>query len=340
MAGGRALVTGASGFVGWHVVTALRRQGAEVRCLVRRSSRVDRLLPMGVELVIGDVRDGAGLDAAVAGVDVVYHVAGLKRALSRPALMAVNQGGVEHVARACAGATRPPVLVIVSSLAAVGPALSDRPRVETDRPAPVSNYGFSKLAGEQVASRWAGDVPISVVRPPIVLGEVDPDGFLMFRMLSRWGLHLVPAKGMAQVAVIHAEDLAAALILVAEQGARRTGPRTDSVDDQGIYFVAHDPHPTYADLGRMVGKAVGRPRVDVFHPFRPLVELAALAGELVGHLRGKAEFLNVDKFREVRAGSWTCDTTRIRTTLGFAPQRTLAERLRQTADWYRCEGWL
>ena len=111
-------------------------------------------------------------------------------------------------------------------------------------------------------------------------------------------------------------------------------------DGEGTYYVAHEPHPTYADLGRMVGKAVGRPSVHVLNPPRALVGLAALAGELVGHVRGKAGLMNFDKFREVRAGWWTCDTTRIRTTLGFSPQRTLDQRLQQTADWYRREGWL
>lgn len=345
MAGGRVLVTGASGFVGWHVVTALRQRGDAVRCLVRPTSQIDRLAQLGVELLVGDVRDQASLDSAVAGVDVVYHVAGLTRALSRADLMAVNREGAGHMARACARASQPPVLVIVSSLAAAGPALGDRPRIETDPPAPVSNYGHSKLAGERAAARWANDVPISVVRPPVILGEGDRDGFLMFRMVSRRGLHIVPAMGMARVAVIHADDLAAALILVAARGVRRParlgGDRgADPGDSQGTYYVAHEPHPTYADLGRMVGKAVGRVSIHVMNPPRAMVGFASLAGELVGHLRGKAGLLNVDKFREVRAGWWTCDSTRIHSTLGFVPQQTWGQRLRQTADWYHREGWL
>ncbi|OHB77163.1 MAG: hypothetical protein A2W31_14765 [Planctomycetes bacterium RBG_16_64_10] len=337
----RALVTGASGFIGWHLAAALSRRGDQVRCLVRRTSRVDRLEALGVELVTADVRVGHDLQSAVREVDVVYHLAGLTRGLSLDELLAVNEAGVENVARACARQARVPVLVVISSLAAAGPSPVDCPRTKREPPAPVSNYGRSKLAGERAAARWAREVPTTIVRPPIVFGQGDRDGFLMFRMIARRGVHLVPAMGMARVSVIHAEDLATALLLVADRGARLAGgPANPTAADRGIYFVADPDHLTYVDLGRLIGHAVGRPDVRVLHVPQPLVQLAALATEAVVQLRRKPSLLGLDKFRDAIAGSWTCDCQRIRSTLGFAPAYPLAQRLQETADWYRREGWL
>src|SRR3954468_22210316 len=98
----RALVTGASGFVGQHVVEALLARGDEVACLVRKSSKSEPLVKMGARLRFGDVRDPAGLPAAVADADVVYHVAGLTRGHGRKEYCTVNEAGVRNILDACA----------------------------------------------------------------------------------------------------------------------------------------------------------------------------------------------------------------------------------------------
>jgi nucleoside-diphosphate-sugar epimerase len=337
----RALITGASGFIGSHLVSALEQQGSSVRCLVRRTSRVASLSRSKVELCYGDVRDQDSLHRAVSGVDSVYHLAGLTRALSRGELWRVNVAGVENVARACARQPNPPVLVLVSSLAAAGPSRPDRPRREVDPPAPVSLYGRSKLAGEQAAARWAGRVPMTVVRPPIVLGGGDPNGLVMFRMIVRRGVHVVPAMGSSRVAIIHACDLVQALLHLARLGLRLAPPDArDASPAQGLYFVADSQQPAYADLGHLIGTTAGRHSVRVVHIHRPWVYLGGALGEWIGRVRGKPLLTNLDKFKEATAGCWTCSNDRIRTTLHFTPQRPLADRLRETTDWYRQAGWL
>jgi dihydroflavonol-4-reductase len=337
----RILVTGASGFIGTHLVNALAARGDEVTCLVRKTSVVDRLRPLGVRLAYGEITDGESLAAAVGGQEIVFQLAGCLRALRVEQLYRVNQQGVARVARACAEQATPPVLVIVSSLAAMGPSRADRPRTASDPPAPVSNYGRSKLAGEQSVRQHAGRVPITIVRPPIVFGEGDPTTREIFAPIARFGVHLVPSYRDQRVSAIHADDLVNLLILAAERGKRLAAGVLDGpATAQGCYFAACEHDPTYAELGRMAGAALGLHRVWVVRTGPLAVWSVAGVYQALSWLSRRPWYFDLDKAREARAGSWTCSTAAAREELGFSVAAPLAERLKQTVDWYRRNGWL
>ncbi len=338
----QVLVTGASGFIGAHVAAALVGRGEQVTCLVRRAAALQRLEPLGVSIAYGDLTDRESLRAAVAGKSAVYHVAGCTRALRAGQFYEVNEEGTRNVALACAEQASPPVLVAVSSLAAAGPSAVDRPRVETDPLVQVSQYSRSKRAGELAAQQFADRVPITVLRPPIVLGQWDKEGLPMFRGIARAGLHLVPSGRGWRYSVIHAADLAQAMILAAERGARLAplGAPRDAAAVQGFYFVAAEENPTYGELGRMVAAAMGRRRLLVLPAPIPIVWATASIVELAARIRGRPLYLNFDKVREIRSGSWTCSPRKAIDELGFSTGAPLAERLAQTARWYRDAGWL
>jgi nucleoside-diphosphate-sugar epimerase len=333
------LVTGASGFIGRHLVRRLIERGCRVSCVVRATSRVDELRCAGAELFTGNVTDLAdmesALDASQAGA--VFHLAGLVKALRAEDFERVNACGVESIAAACAGRTEPPVLVLVSSLAAAGPCAVDRPRVEGDPPEPVSSYGRSKLAGEQAAARYAARLPTSIVRPPIVFGPGDQGMLEVFRPISRTGIHVVPGRGERRVSLVHVADLVEGLLLTAAKGERL---RRSGSPGEGIYFMAAEDEPTYAELGQALAIALGKERAAVVHLPGPLVRLAGLCGDAMGRIRQRPGWVNSDKIAEALAGSWTCSSVKARTQLGWAPAATLAVRLRETAKWYRQAGWL
>jgi nucleoside-diphosphate-sugar epimerase len=337
---GKALVTGATGFIGTHLVDALLARGDTVTCLVRKSSKVEHLEKLGVRLVEGDVTDPESLPAAVAGQDVVYHVAGCLFALNSKQFFEVNRRGVIHIAKACAGRETPPVMVCVSSQAAAGPANEGRPRIESDPPMPVSHYGRSKRSGEHAAESFAKRVPITVVRPPIVLGEGDQNGLPLFRSVIRLGIHLAPGLKSQCFSLIHADDLAELMILAAQRGRRLPplGERGESAGS-GYYFAACEQDPTYADLGRLIGESVGR-RVLVIPTALPVVRTMAAVGEVFSQISHRPLFMNLDKAREITAGSWICSAQAAHEQLGFKVGAPLIERLRQTAEWYRQKGWL
>jgi nucleoside-diphosphate-sugar epimerase len=334
----RALVTGATGFIGNHLVEALARRGDQVVAMVRHTALADSLRRKCSRVVAGDVNDFDSLRAAAAGVDVVYHLAGCTL---RPAeFHRINAIGTENVARACAAQSTPPVLLYVSSLAAAGPAPNGRPRTEDDRPIQVSEYGRSKRAGEVAAQKLAGQVPITVVRPPIVFGEMDKLSYLMFHAIDRFGVHLVPSVGRPRFSMVYAGDLARLFIAAAERGARLLPPERNLSPGQGFYFAAAEEDPTYDDFGRMIGATVGRRHVATIHCCSTVVWMLAALAVVSQKIRRQPGPLNLDKAWEMTSGSWICSPDRADRDLRWSVAAPLHERLRQTIDWYRRERWL
>lgn len=340
------LVTGASGFIGQHLVQSLVQAGQTVTCLVRTKSRVQQLQALGARLVHGDVTDFGSLRAAATGQDVVFHLAGLVRAFAARHMYRVNVEGSRNIARACAMQPTPPVLVVVSTLAAAGPTDDERPLTESDPPRPVSHYGRSKLRGEQAAAVYAGDVPITIVRPPIVLGEGDDTHFPMFKMPAHLGLSLIPLLRCPKCSIIHAADLVRLLVLAAERGMRCDPVGDDSSPDEhlvgprGLYYAACERDFGLDELGRMIGEAFGRRRVRCIRLPRPLVWMTAGGAEIIGRVRRRPTRINFDSAREMLAGSWLCSPLAATEQLGFRVAAPITDRIGQTAEWYRREDWL
>lgn len=340
-----ALVTGASGFIGGHLVDGLVRRGDKVRCLVRKSSHVELLKMPGVELIRGELDQQRLLDDALFGVDAVYHLAGMTAALRKDDLFRVNRDGCLRIAQACARQRRPPRLVVVSSIAASGPARRGQIRVEADVEAPVSDYGTSKLAGEVAARELADRVPTTIVRPGIVFGPRNRAMLPVFQTIKYLNLHPIPGYHQPALSYIHVEDLVEIVLRAAERGQTvppaANGTQGDgSSPGRGIYFAVASEYPTYADLGRIAGPLLHRPFAIVLPCLGPVPWMLAGVSEFVQKLRGKADELNYDKIREATAESWACSAEGAKRDLAFAPPKPLAERLAETIEWYRREKWL
>jgi nucleoside-diphosphate-sugar epimerase len=335
-AGQSVLVTGASGFIGGHLVRRLIACGCRVSCLVRATSRVDELRSAGAQFIACDIADRAGVARAIASSNArfVFHLAGLNRAIDPGEFMRVNAGGVEAVAAACTGQPVRPVLVLVSSLAAAGPS-GERPTVESDPPMPVSYYGRSKFAGEQVAMRYADAFPITVVRPCIVFGADDRGMVEVFRPIARSGLHVVGGSGDRRVSLVAVTDLVECLLLAAEQGERLA----PSVPGLGIYFAATED-VSYVELGMVIARALGKPQPRILRLPGWSMRTIGRLGDVMSRIRQRPGWVSSDKFREILAGSWTCSSAKARQQLGWLPAAPLADRFRETAQWYRDAHWL
>ncbi len=325
------LVTGATGFIGSTLAALLVSRGTKVRALVRRTSRREGLERIGTEMVVGDVTDPASLPAAVEGCDVVVHLAGLVKALGRRELFRVNVEGTRHLARACAEAARPPVLVLVSSLAAAGPSGPAHARTEEDAPEPVSLYGQSKLQAEEALRTFAG-LQATVLRPPIVYGPGDKEVMPPLLRMARLGIILKAGFAEKRYCLVHVEDLCAGILAAAERG-RRLG-RSGS---EGIYFLSDGDEHSWDDVGEAVCAALGRHGLVL-----PLPDVAglpvALVSSVLAALTRRPAILSFDKMREMRQAAWTCSSARAQRELGWRPRFQLAEGIRQSVEWFREMG--
>lgn len=326
---GSVLVTGGTGFVGSHLVELLVSRDHEVTCLVRDPGNIRWLKEQQVKLVQGDCSDLNSLAAAVRDASIVYHVAGLTKAARRRDYYEVNHIGTRNLLEACAHhGHKIQKFVLVSSLAAAGPAQAGRPVKATDTPHPVSDYGRSKLYAEEEALKFKDRFPVVILRPSAVYGPRDTDVFELFRWASK-GFILDMSGSERFLNWCYVKDLAEALLIAGER----------SVPSGSIYFVAEDRIHSMAGFQKALQGAVGVTakviKVPVWAGY-----LIGLAAEAAGFLSGKATILNRQKVREAAQQYWTCDLDKIRADIGFHAAMPLEQGLAATWKWYRENGWL
>jgi nucleoside-diphosphate-sugar epimerase len=282
----------------------------------------------GVAVVYGSLSDPEALTRAMKGADVVVHCAGKTKALDEKEFFAVNRDGTEHVVRA-ANANQATVrhVVHVSTLAVSGPGLPSKPARETDPPRPVSVYGRSKLAGEEVVQKKS-EVPWTILRPAAVYGPKDRDFLTVFRLVRR-GLAILPGHGRQWLSLVYVADVGEAV--------RQCVGRTEAAGK--IYHVAAEPPFTGSGLVETMGTATGK-RVHAVAVPGPLVYVTCVAQEWASRLRRRPHSLSRQKFPEIQAPGWVCATDRIRDDIGFVAGTPLDVGVARTVAWYREEGWL
>jgi nucleoside-diphosphate-sugar epimerase len=323
------LVTGANGFVGSHLVSALLNEGARVRCLVRRTSDLRWIRELPVELVTGELSDRPSLLHAVSGVQRIYHLGGVTRAGSRESYFRANAGGTENLLSAALEAA-PGIakFVYISSLAAAGPSRTGDPVREDMEPNPLSWYGMSKLEAEKICLSYSDRLPVSILRPPPVYGPRDTDFLMYFRMISR---RISPALGWRAryASLVYVDDLVQACLIAGRHP-----------DSRGrIFFVISDECVSYAELAAAVAGAMGRKVFTVHVPMAAL-SIAAAFQEAVSRVTRQTSLLNFQKVREFRERRWVCSGESIRKVIGFEPGFSSLAGIPLTVEWYRREGWM
>jgi nucleoside-diphosphate-sugar epimerase len=191
----KALVTGATGFIGSHLVQSLVEENWDVSCLIRSKSRIDFLQKFPVRFVEGSANDLDSLGKAVKGQDYVFHLAGRIRPTSRVAYDIANHQLTRNLIKACL--RKNPSLkrfVYVSSISAAGPSLPNVYSEESQAPSPVSEYGRTKLKGEEATREVWDLIPVTIIRPPSVYGPRQQETEHLIKLISKRIVPLLKRK--------------------------------------------------------------------------------------------------------------------------------------------------
>ena len=281
-------------------------------------------------LLYGALSDKDSLLAATEGVDGIIHAAGLVKARRPADFYQTNEQGTANLLDA-AKQNAPSIgrLVLVSSLAVMGPSEDGRPVPAGAAPNPVTHYGRSKLAAEQAARAEEHSLPITIIRPPMIYGPRDREVLPFFKSVQ---LGVLPLTGSPSslLSAVYAADCAAACIKALDA----------DVPSGSTYFVEDGGLETLGGLIAHIEKALDR-RAWLRIPVpRFLMYGAALGSEFYGMVRRRAVMLTRDKLNELLAPHWVCDSAEAQAALGWEPQISFEEGARFTGAWYRREGWL
>jgi nucleoside-diphosphate-sugar epimerase len=287
-------VTGATGFIGSVLCAELRQKGYRVQALVRNPDKAQHLADLGVDLIKGDLADGAALHRLMANTTAVIHAAGAVRGSCQQDFDHINVSGTARLLGVLEDQPQHPRLLLLSSLAAREPDLSW--------------YAASKRAGEALLTDYPG-LDWLVVRPPAVYGPGDKEMLPVFRAMAR-GIATVPGETTARMSLIHVTDLVAALISCLQTGATRQQTLT-LCDGRDNGYNWHE----MADLAAAVW---GR-KVRLWQVPKWLLDCLAQINVRSARLTARAPMLTPPKLRELRHTDWVVDNRVITQLTGWRP---------------------
>ena len=322
----KALVTGANGFIGSNLVRALLKKGYQITCLVRRTSDISSLENLSVTFTYADYHSASSLKDTCTDQDIIFHVAGKVRELTGKRYFDANVEVTRNLIEAIKG-TRIEKFVFLSTQAAAGPADGLEPKTETCVCNPVSYYGKSKLAAEEVV-REECPVPWIIIRPPSVYGPYDRDFLQYFKLVKN---HLAPLIGFKKkyLSLVYIEDLVRMILLAVE--SERGHNEIFFAGDGNIYVLQ--------DFMKAVEHAMARKALTVHIPIF-LSYLLALFNEGMKHFTKRQAIINMQKVKEMKQCFWLCSIEKAQKLLNYQPQFSLQEGVSKTYTWYKEHKWL
>ena len=325
----RILVTGGTGFTGGHLCRRLVKKGYWVRALVRDSNKASALEEMGIELAVGDLCGRQSLEAAVTGIDTVYHIAALFRPenVTRQDFWQVNVEGTRNLIEASieAGVNR----FVHCSTVGVHGEVKNPPATEETPYAPGDDYQDSKTEGEKVALQYmkSGKIPLVIFRPAGIFGPGDRRFLKLFKAIKKRQF-LMFGSGKVLYQLIYIDDLIDGII--------RCGTEDNAVGE--VYILTGSQAITLNQFVAEIADVLDAPFPKLRLPVMP-VYWAGFACELICKPFGIDPPLyrrRVDFFRKDRS----FDTSKARQQLSFVPKTQLKQAIELTADWYTENGYL
>ena len=322
-----AVVTGASGFVGSHLVDLLLEKNYTIRCIIRKTSSLKWLEGKDVELHICELTDKVGLRKIFEGADYIYHVAGVVKSKKPEGYFKGNVDttralldvGLEFNVKR---------FLIVSSQTSSGPSAPGNPINEESPCNPITTYGRSKLAQEELARNYMDKIPITICKVAAIYGERDTEIFIFFKTFSR-GLMTMIGLHDKQVSLVHVIDVVRGLYLAtaSEKAVGQT------------YFITSEKYYTWKKVGDTTSKVMSKKPLVVKVPHFVVYTIAAIA-QFFSLFSSKAATLNIEKAKDITQPAWISDYKKAFNNFGFKQEISLEDGIKRTVDWYKKMKWL
>lgn len=319
----KTLVTGASGFIGKHLVRTLVEQGRDVRCLVRETSYTQYLDDLGVELFYGDLLDRNSLKDIAKNVNIVYHLAGEIYSNRNRDFYRVNFEGTRNLVEAC----RPEKIerfVFLSSIAAVGPNRKRGILLNEQSPCkPLDPYGRSKLRAEQllIQSLEKYVFPVVIIRAPTVYGPLGKS-IILKKILDKIhaGHFIMLGNGNYLRSMCYIDNLVQGLI-AAERSNNSVGE---------IYFISDERSYTYNEIFHNVAEQFGAELKETHLP-RWLGEICGVGFKLIS-MTGLYPLPLYMAWHMVL--DMACDIKKAKETLNYKPRIETKEGIEKTMKYF------
>ena len=324
---GIAIVTGASGFVGSHLVEKLLDLNFHVRVLARKESQLQWLKEKPLEIVRCEYNDIDCLANAIKDVNYIFHVAGVIKAKKKDLYYKGNVETTKNLLIASQNAKKLKRFVLVSSQAAAGPSSIQNPKTEEMDCYPVTTYGKSKLQAEEEVKKYEGKIPFTIVRPSAVYGPRDPETLIFFKSIKN-GLQPMIGFQEKYVSLVHVSDLIEGIMLAAQS-------------DKSIgqtYFISSERGYSWREIGDITAKILGKRVIRIKIPHL-IVYLVAGFSQAINYFQNDATILNFEKANEI-VEQWVCSVEKAKRELGYSQKIDLEKGIRQTLEWYMKNNWL
>ncbi len=327
----RVLITGASGFVGDHLVREALRLNMEVTAAVRPSSKIAHLQELPIRFTSLSFSDPDRLTNELKAGDYQYiiHAAGLTRAKTQAEYDRVNAGFTTNLAiSAMALGNSLKKFVFVSSLAALGPVPENfTGAIEANHPPqPVTAYGKSKLLAERQLAELT-ELPLVVIRPTAVYGPRERDLFIVLRTIAK-GMELYIGRNSQKLSFVYVTDLAHAAFSALQTARTHVA-----------YNIADGKTYSKYDFSRIAANILGK-KTTVLHLPLGVVRGMARVLETAYAFSSQSPVLNSEKIAELTAENWSCSIRDAETDLHYRPEYDLEKGLAETIRWYTENGWL
>jgi nucleoside-diphosphate-sugar epimerase len=319
-----ALVTGATGFIGSHLVEALVAKNWRVTCLVRPKSQTVFLKNFPVNILNGSVEDKDFLAEAVKGQDYIFHLAARIRSARREVYERVNHRFTRNLVQACLR-QNPDVkrFVYVSSIAAAGPSSPGEVQDETRTPAPTSEYGRTKLKGEESITEIWDRIDATIIRPPNVYGPRQQETELLIKLIQK---RFVPLLKYDQktTSLIFVKDLI--------KGMLKASLSTKT--NRQIYYLTDDRGYSWKEVILTIKKHVLG--TSLYVPlYENIIYSAAWLTDVLKSMHLVRSYFGRRAWRAMVQTSWLFSSDKATTDFGFRAEYSLDEGMKQTVAYYK-----